>query len=131
MNANKDSWVENDLVYKITGCAMKVHNDVGHGLREKTYERALCVEFKHENISYDQQLVFPVVYRGEHIDDYIPDLIAEKRIIVETKTVEAITDEHIGQVINYLRITKLEVGLILNFKKAKLEWKKVVLQKGR
>jgi GxxExxY protein len=110
---------------------MAVLNELGHGLREKTYERALCVEFHHAGILFEQKRVYPVFYRAEHIDDYIPDLEVEGRLIVETKTVESITDEHIGQVLNYLRITGIEVGLILNFKHARLESKRVILQEGR
>ena len=110
---------------------MAVLNELGHGLREKTYERALCVEFSHAGISFEQQHLYPVFYRSEHIDDYIPDLEVEGRLIVETKTVESISDEHIGQVLNYLRITGIEVGLILNFKHARLESKRVVLQESR
>ena len=127
MGANEDKRVESDLVYKIAGCAMAVLNELGHGLREKTYERALCLEFKGQNIAFDSQHAHPVHYRGEHIDDYIPDLEVEGRVIVEIKTVEAITDEHVGQVINYLRITGCKAGVILNFKHSKLIWRKVVL----
>ena len=127
MDTNGRKWVENDLVYQIAGCAMAVMNELGHGLREKTYERALCVEFKFQNVAYDQQHVHPVKYRGEYVDDYIPDLEVEGRVIVEIKTADAITDEHVGQVINYLRITGHQAGVILNFKHSKLEWKKVVL----
>lgn len=127
MGANEDQRVENDLVYKIAGCAMAVLNESGHGLREKTYERALCLEFKRQNGAYDCQHAHPVHYRGEHIDDYTPDLEVEGRVIVEIKTAAAITDEHVGQVINYLRITGCEAGVILNFKHPKLQWKKVVL----
>ena len=127
MDANGHKWVENDLVYQIAGCAMAVLNELGHGLREKTYERALCVEFKRQNLSFDCQHVYPVQYKGEHIDDFIPDLEVEGRAVVEVKTADAITDEHIGQVLNYLRITGCEVGIILNFKHPKLTWKKIVL----
>ena len=129
MNAAVGGYIESDLVYQVTGCAMEVLNALGHGLRERTYERALCVEFKHKGIHFDQQHVYPVYYRGELVDDYIPDLLVENRLIVEIKTVEKIVDVHMGQVLNYLRITGLEAGLILNFKFSKLEWKKVVLQK--
>ena len=127
MDTNGRKWVENDLVYKIAGCAMAVLNELGHGLREKTYERALCVEFKRQNVAFDQQHVHPVNYHGEHIDDYIPNLEVEGRVIVEIKTVDAITDEHMGQVINYLRVTGCEAGVLLNFKHPQLKWKKVVL----
>ncbi len=130
MNANKRELIEKDLTFQVVGCAMAVLNEIGHGLREKTYERALCVEFKHQGISFKQQYSYPVFYRGERIDDYIPDLEAEGRLIVEVKTADKIIDEHIGQVLNYLKITGMEAGVILNFKHAKLDWKKVVLQAG-
>ncbi|MEA3486704.1 MAG: GxxExxY protein [Thermodesulfobacteriota bacterium] len=130
MNANGHELIEKELTFRLVGCAMAVLNELGHGLREKTYERALCVEFQHQGISFQQQHSYPVFYRGEHIDDYIPDLETENRLIVEIKTVDRIINEHIGQVLNYLKITGHEAGLILNFKHAKLEWKKVVLQKG-
>ena len=123
--------LEEELVHNIVGCAMTVLNSVGHGLREKTYERALCVEFRNQNLSFSQQSVYPVVYKGETVDEYIPDLEVEKRVIVEAKTVDKIIDEHRGQVINYLRISGLSVGLILNFKHPKLEWVRVVLEAAR
>ena len=61
------------------------------------------------------------------VDDYIPDLIVENRVVVETKTVDSIGDDEIGQMLNYLRITGLKVGLLINFKHSKLQWKRVVL----
>ena len=130
MNANKRELIEKELTFRVVGCAMEVLNGLGHGLREKTYERALCIEFQQQGIQFQQQHVYPVFYRGEHIDDYIPDLEVEGRLIVEIKTVEKIIPEHLGQVLNYMRITGLEAGVILNFKHPKLEWKKAVLQEG-
>jgi GxxExxY protein len=123
--------IEKELVFKIAGHAMEVHNEVGHGLREKTYERALCREFDLQDVSYNQQAVYPVFYKGEKIDDYIPDLVVEDRVVVDTKTVEAINDDHRGQILNYLKITGLKVGLIINFKNQKLEWERIVLDTAR
>ena len=114
-----------DLVFKIVGAAMSVHNTIGHGLREKTYERALVVEFKHLGISYDQQHRYPVLYRDVKVDDYISDLEVEDLIVVDTKVITKIHDDDIGQIINYLKITGKSTGLILNFKHPKLEWRKV------
>ena len=130
MNANGREYVESDLSYEAVGCAMAVINALGHGLREKTYERALCVEFESRGFSFREQHIYPVYYRGQHIDDYIPDLEIEHRLIVEVKTVDEICDQHIGQMLNYLKITGLEAGLILNFKHPRLDWKKIVLQEG-
>ena len=126
MDANKQL-EEEELVYRIVGCAMEVHNEIGHGLREKTYERALCREFDLKPIEYSQQAIFPVEYKGVKVDEYIPDLIVESRVVVDTKTIEGIGKDEIGKILNYLKITKLKVGLIINFKHAKLEWKRVVL----
>jgi len=123
--------IEKDLVYRIIGCAMAVHNEIGHGFREKTYENALCVEFKHQGLEYAQQSAFPVMYRNEKVDRYVPDLIVENKIIVDTKTVESIIDEHRGTILNYLRITNLQVGLIINYKHPKLEWERLVLDTAR
>jgi GxxExxY protein len=130
MNANQRELIEKEVTFRVVGCAMEVMNALGHGLREKTYERALCVELRHQGIQFEQQRVYPVFYRSHQVDEYIPDLEVEGRLVVEIKTVEQIVDEHIGQVLNYLRITGMKAGVILNFKHAKLEWKKVVLQKG-
>ena len=120
----------NDLVYQVVGCAMEVINELGHGLREKTYEKALVVEFKTNNILFSQQKIYRVYYKNVHIDDYIPDLLVNNGLIVEIKVVENICDEHIGQVINYLKISGCSLGLILNFKHSKLEWKRVIYTKG-
>ncbi|MCH8020085.1 GxxExxY protein [candidate division KSB1 bacterium] len=89
------------------------------------------VEFKHEGLEYAQQSAFPVMYRNEKVDRYIPDLIVENKIIVDTKTVESIIDEHRGTILNYLRITNLQVGLIINYKHPKLEWERLVLDTAR
>lgn len=121
--------IEKELVYQIVGCALAVLNALGHGLREKTYERAMVVEFRHQRLEYSQQTSYPVFYRGEMIDEYIPDLEVCGRVVIDAKTVECITDEHRGQMLNYLRITKTKVGLILNFKHSKLEWERLVLDK--
>ncbi len=118
---------EKDLVYQIVGCSMEVLNELGHGLREKTYERALCHEFGLQKMEYSQQTVFPVFYKGKKVDDYIPDLIVENRVVVDTKTVDSFGDDEVGQMLNYLRITGLKVGLLINFKHSKLQWKRVVL----
>lgn len=120
-----------DEVHRIVGCAMEVANLLGHGMLEKPYENALVVEFGLKDIPCQQQRVFDVNYKGVTVGKYVPDLICFDRIVVDTKTIELISEHELGQMLNYLRITGLEVGLILNFKKARLEWKRVVLQKNR
>ena len=112
---------------KIIGFAFEVLNEVGHGLNEKIYENSLTVLFKLNAIAFDQQRRFPVFFRGVEVGEFVPDLIAFGSVIVDTKVIDHITDHERGKMLNYLRITKLRVGLILNFKHARLEWERVVL----
>jgi GxxExxY protein len=112
---------------KIIGFAFDVVNELGHGLTEKIYENSLVVLFKQNRVAFDQQRQFPVLFRGVQVGEFIPDLIAFSSVIVDTKVIDRITDLERGQMLNFLRITKLRVGLILNFKKPKLEFERVVL----
>jgi GxxExxY protein len=113
--------------HQIIGCAFDVLNELGHGLNEKLYEMALTVEFKLRQIPFDQQRRFPVTYKGAQIGEFIPDLIAFGNVVIDVKVIDHITDHERGQLMNYLRITKLRVGLILNFRYAKLGWERVVV----
>ena len=115
---------ETDMVI---GSAMEVLNILGHGLLEKPYENALRVEFRIRGVPFQQQPQFDVMYKNVPVGLYIPDLIVLSAIVVDVKTIERITDHELGQMINYLRITGLQVGLIINFKRARLEWKRVIL----
>jgi GxxExxY protein len=112
---------------KIIGFAFDVLNEIGHGLNEKIYENSLVVMFKQNGIAFDQQRRFQVLFRSVQVGEFVPDLIVFGSIIVDTKVIDRITDLERGQMLNYLRITKLRVGLILNFKKPKLEFERVIL----
>lgn len=118
-----------DEVFAIVGCAMSVLNGIGHGFHEKPYENALAVELNHHGIPVDQQSRFPISWRGTQVGEYVPDLIAYGLVVIETKTIERITDIERGQMLNYLKITDHQVGVILNFKHPKLMWDRVVLTK--
>ena len=85
------------------------------------------MEFGLCGISYDQQKRFSVLYKNVQVAEFIPDLIAFDSVIVDAKAIDGITDHERGKMISYLRITKLKVGLIINFKRAKLEWERIVL----
>jgi GxxExxY protein len=120
-----------DLIFKeevfaVVGAAMEVSTILGHGLHEKPYENAIVVEFKNRKIPYHQQPRFPISYKDVKVGEYIPDIITHNSLVVDTKTIDRITDNEIGQMLTYLTITNLKVGLILNFKHAKLEWKRVI-----
>ena len=122
----------NDMLLKeethvILSCAMEVHNELGYGLLEKPYENSLVVEFGLRNIAVVQQRSFEVAYKDVIVGKFIPDLIVFDQIIVDTKVVDSIGKYELGQMINYLRLTGLRVGLIVNFKHAKLTWKRVIV----
>jgi GxxExxY protein len=112
---------------RIIGFAFEILNENGHGLNEKIYENSLTVLFRLNGIAFDQQRRFPVLFRSVEVGEFIPDLIAFGSVIVDTKVIDRITDHERGQMLNYLRITKLRVGLILNFIHARLEWERIVL----
>lgn len=127
MDTNGHELYLKEEVFEIVGCAMEVLNEMGHGLLEKPYENALVVEFGLKSIPYRQQPRFEVAYKGVSVGEYVPDLIVRDQVVVDTKVMEAIANHEIGQMMNYLRITGLKVGIILDFGRAKLEWKRVVL----
>jgi GxxExxY protein len=112
---------------EIIGAAMEVINVLGHGLLEKPYENALAVEFKLRGIPFEQQPQYDVLYKGVQVGFYVPDLIVKNTVVVDAKTIDRIGDHEKGQMLNYLGLTGLRVGLILNFKRAKLTWERVVL----
>ena len=126
MDVNADKLLHKDEVFQIVGCAIEILNTLGHGLIEKPYENALVVEFGLRKIPFRQQPSFDVVYKGNKIGLFVPDLIAFDSIVVDTKVIEGITDHERGLMLNYLRITNLRVGVILNFKHTKLEWERLV-----
>lgn len=126
-NGHEDGLVHGKLVYAIVGCAFEVLKEIGHGLHEHPYENALVVELGLKQLRVDQQRRFPVVYKGVQVSEFVPDIIVNDEVIVDTKVIEHITDVERGQMLNYLRITKRRVGLVINFNKPKLEWERIVL----
>ena len=127
MNTKGEKLLLKDEVFQVVGCAIEVLNTLGHGLVEKPYENALVVEFLLRKIPFRQQPPFDVVYKGQKIGLFIPDLIAFDSLVVDAKVIDQITDHERGLMLNYLRITGLRVGVILNFKHPKLEWQRIAL----
>jgi GxxExxY protein len=127
MNTNSEKLLLREEVFQVVGCAIEVLNTLGHGLVEKPYENALVIEFSLQKIPFKQQPSFDVLYKGQKIGLFIPDLIVFDALVVDTKVIDKITDHERGLMLNYLRITALRVGVILNFKHWKLEWKRIAL----
>jgi GxxExxY protein len=126
------STVDGELVHKelsesIIGAAMTVLNTLKPGLDEKLYERAIIIELGKRGHQVEPQRQYPVVYNGQHIGTLIPDLLVDESVIVDCKVVSAFTDTHLAQMLGYLNITGCRLAILLNFKNAKLDWKRVVV----
>jgi GxxExxY protein len=106
---------------------MEVYNELGFGFLEKVYENALMVLLHRAGIKAKQQAPVKVKFQGTIVGDYLVDILVEEKIIVELKSSESIVDAHVAQVLNYLKATKLKLGIVLNFGKEKLEYKRIVL----
>lgn len=116
---------DEQLTESIIGAAMNVLNKLRPGLDEKLYERALVIELAKQGLVCEQQKQHPVHYDGELIGNLIPDLIVNHAVIVDPKVVNTFNDTHIAQMLGYLNITGLKTALLLNFKFAKLQIKRV------
>jgi GxxExxY protein len=115
--------------YQIIGACLNVYKDKGHGFVEPVYQECLEIELQHQQIPYDSQFEIHLDYRGERLrHTYIPDVICYGKIIVELKAVKLLTDEHRAQVLNYLKATGHQLGLLVNFGHYPgLQWERIVL----
>jgi len=105
----------NDLTYKVIGSAYKVHNILGPGFLEKVYENALIIELRKLGIYARQQVKLPVLYEGQQVGLYFPDLWIENQLIIELKAILTLAPEHEIKLIHYLAATGIENGLLINF----------------
>ena len=122
-----------DHDYCVTGlviaCAIEVHKALGPGLKESSYQKALCDALRTRNVAYEAQRSVQVLFKGTPVGRYQPDLIVENTVVVELKSVDRLIPLFTSQVVSYLKITGLRVGLILNFNCVKMTHgiKRVVL----
>ena len=106
----------NNLSSKIIGAAIEVHKALGPGLLESAYEECICSEFNHQHLSFERQKPLPVIYKGIKLDcGYRLDIVVEDAIILELKSCEKIEPIHRAQLLTYLKLSGLSLGLILNF----------------
>lgn len=118
-----------DEVYAIVGCAIEVLNSVGAGFPKEPYEHAMAIEFKDRDIPFEQNKSFELKHKEQLIGQFETNLIAFNQVIVDCKVEDRINHHDRNQLINQLKISELEVGIILNFKRPKLEWERVVFTK--
>lgn len=122
-----------DLLYKgesyqLMGLCMEIHRELGRGLDEVAYKDALVLELQRAGIPFAREKQFKISYKGVILPhDFFADFVVWDKIIFEGKAVEKLTEAHVKQVLNYLAIAKLKLGLLVNFGSASLEWKRVVL----
>jgi GxxExxY protein len=113
--------------YKIIGAAMEVHSVLGCGFLEAVYQEALEKEFSLQDIPYKREVTLPIYYKDKLLQKtYIADFVCFEKIIVELKALSNLTNEHLAQVLNYLKATKLKLGLLINFGKPSLEYKRII-----
>ncbi len=114
--------------YKIIGCCMEVHNELGCGFLEPVYQEALSVVLQENKIPFVKEKVLDIEFRGRILNKkYIADFICFDEVIVELKAVEGLLPEHTAQVLNYLKATGKKLGLLINFGSPKLQYKRVIL----
>lgn len=116
-----------ELSYEIRAAAFEVSNTLGTGFLEKVYENALVHELQLRGLSCAQQQPIRVLYKQETVGDYVADIIVERKVLLELKVVETITNIHRAQVLNYLKATGLQLGMLLNFHCPKLQIERLVL----
>jgi GxxExxY protein len=109
------NYVHSDLTSKIINCFYKVYNTLGYGFLEKVYENSMLIELKNLGLSCRAQVPIDVYYAGYKVGFYVADVIVENLVIVELKAAESLCDEHEHKLINYLKATDLEVGILINF----------------
>ena len=115
MNRFGRSYEHDPLTQKVIGAAIEVHRSLGTGLPEKVYESALCVELKRRNLGYARQKGISLTYKGVNVGQFFPDVVIEDRVVLELKSVEKLLPVHEAQLLNYLRLSGIKTGLLINF----------------
>ena len=116
-NIAEETYQYADLTSTIISCFYRVYNKLGYGFLEKVYENALKIELENKGLSVEKQKPIAVYYNQHLVGEYFADLIVENKVILELKAAESLCEEHEFQLINYLKATDIEVGLLLNFGK--------------
>jgi GxxExxY protein len=117
--------IDDDLTYKIIGCAMKVHNTLGNGFQEVIYQRCLAIELGKSGIGFLREQEMPIFYEGINVGTRRADFIVAGEVMVELKAMVKLEDVHLAQALNYLTAYQIEKGLLVNFGSTSLEVKRL------
>lgn len=114
--------------YNIVGACMAVHRELGHGFLESVYQEALAIELTRSSIPFEREKELSIIYKGVELKSYYKtDFICYEQIILELKALDALSNNHVSQLMNYLKATGLKVGLLVNFGASSLQYKRYVL----
>jgi len=121
--------IHKELAYAIVGCAMEVHKTLGPGFLETVYEEAMKIELNLKGLSQQTQVSYPVVYKGHHIKNFVCDMVVDNKVIIELKALKQLSNIERAQSINDLKVTGIELAMLINFGTSSLEYERLVLTK--
>jgi GxxExxY protein len=124
-----NSIIHQALSEKIVGMAFRIHNILGPGLLEHCYQEAFCVELKRNAVPFEREKVYSLFYMGEPIGGYRADLVVDDKVILELKSVKELNPCMEAQIVNYLRLSKVPVGYLINFNGQRVAWKRFAYQR--
>lgn len=119
--------IHETLTYEIRGALMEVYNTLGTGFREETYKQAVIAELRRRGIGTEREQPVPVIYKGDVVDTYRLDILVDGKVILELKAVEELHPRHRAQVLSYLKVSGLRLGLLVNFGTHKLQIQRIIL----
>jgi len=122
---DKDNLPHFELTQTILGCCFDVMNELGPGFQESVYKNALLIALQQKGLQVEIEKPYKVIFRGKVVGRYSADLVVEKTIIVELKCCESLIREHQAQLFNYLKVSELSIGLLINFQHRKLEYQRL------
>lgn len=122
----KNDLIHPELSYKLVGIAFTVYNELGYGHLEKVYQRAFAKELTFEKIRFREQVAYPVQYKGETIGKGYLDFLVEEKVIIELKRSDIFSRKNIEQVTNYLKLSDLQLALLMHFSKEGVKYKRIL-----
>ncbi len=122
----KEEYKYSDITSKIIGCAMKVHSALGSGFQEVIYQRALAIEMRKSDLSYEREMEMPIYYDGQGIGTRRVDFFVSGKVMVELKAISQLEKVHLAQALNYLEAYNMEIGLLINFGEASLKFHRII-----
>lgn len=122
----RDDLIFPNLSYEIVGILYDVYNEIGHGHKEQYYQKAIAVALKNSNIEYREQVFSPLIYRNEKVGKYFLDFLVDNKIVLELKVGSIFKKQNINQVYSYLKSNNLKLGIIANFTRNEVKYKRIL-----